>query len=92
MKRKAEEMWRTVSVGKVTCLDGTSMGVRCLTGGLCRSHDGAAGFVVDCEERQCSGKTGDSSLFVPVTRNRLWVLKVVGGLSAVKGDFKFSNI
>ncbi len=68
------------------------MGVLCLTGGVCRSHDGAAGFVVECEGRQCSGKTGGSSLFVPITRNRLWVLKMVGGLSAVKGDFKFVNI
>ncbi len=51
MKHKAEERWRNVTVRKATRLDGTNMGVLCVTGGLRRSREGAAGFVLDCEER-----------------------------------------
>ena len=86
MKRKAEETWRDVVVGKAARQDGASMGVLCATGGLCRSHEGAAGFALECEERYVSFG-GEESLeaFVPVGKHRLCMLKVVRGLSAVKG-------
>ena len=60
-------------------------------GGLCRSHEGAAGVVLECEERDLGG-LGGPRVFVPISRNRLWVLKVVGGQSAVKGDLKASTL
>ena len=86
MKRKAEDKWREVVVGKAARLDGRNMGVLCVTGGLCRSHEGAAGFALDCEERLlCAGGGVRPQVFVPIGKHRLWVLKVVGGLSAVKG-------
>ena len=86
MKRKAEETWRDVVVGKAARLDGASMGVLCVTGGMCRTHEGAAGFALECEERDVSvGGGGSLEAFVPVGKHRLWVLKVVGGHGAVKG-------
>ncbi len=86
MKRRADETWREVVVGKAARQDGTSMGVLCATGGLCRSHEGASGFALEFEERYVSFG-GEESLeaFVPVGKHRLCMLKVVRGLSAVKG-------
>ena len=59
--------------------------------GLCRSPEGAAGFVLDCEERDLPAG-GGPQVFVPIAKTRLRVLKVVGGLSAVKGDLKDSTM
>ena len=57
-----------------------------MTGGLCRTHEGAAGSALECEERDVSlGRGSNTEVFVAVGKHRLWVLKVVGGLSAVKG-------
>ncbi len=92
MKRKAEERWQDVEVGIPQRLDGMPLGVICLTGGLCAGQDGAAGFALDCEHRKLDLLSDETYSFVPVSKQRLWVLKVVGGPSAVKGDFKFSNI
>eukprot|EP00959_Pyramimonas_sp_CCMP1952_P017688 375093-Pyramimonas_sp.AAC.1 len=69
------------------------MGVVCVTGGLRRSHDGAIGFVLECEERlvETDGKRREE-IFAPVGKHRLRLLSVVGGISAVKGSLNAATI
>ena len=89
MKRKAAETWQDVVVGKATRCDGSDMGVICLKGGLCPRQEGAVGFALHCEQRDLPDLP---AAFVPVAKNRMWVLKVVGGGTAVKGGLQATTL
>ena len=85
--------WQPVRVRRVVEPGGTSAGLLCVTGGLVRPHDGAVGFVLECEEREVRDPEGTvaSEAFVCVAKNRYWVLKVVGGGDAVRGDLQHTT-
>ena len=63
-------------------------------GGMLRVHDGAVGFALVCEEREVAVGQGAAAhaAFVPMGKNRFWVLKTVGGAGAVKGDLQHANL
>ena len=86
--------WHAVRVRRVTDPGGTSAGLLCVTGGLLRPHDGSVGFVLECEEREVRQSDGHvaSEAFLCVAKNRFWVLKVVGGGAAVKGDLQHTTL
>ena len=90
MKRKAAATWEEVVVGSAHAFDGGHLGVVCLMGGLAAPSEGAAGFVLSCEERQVA--KSDETRFVPLGKNRMWVMKVVGGPSCVKGNLTETKI
>ena len=69
------------------------MGALCLTGEMRRTHEGATGFALVAEERLV--RVGEDTVrdsFVAVSKNRLWLLKVVGGIGAVKGALRRTAI
>ena len=49
---------------------------------------------MECEEREVAVGLGAAApaAFVPVGKNRFWVLKVVGGSAAVKGDLQHTTL
>ena len=90
MKRKAAGEWEEVVVGSASTFDGGHLGVVCLMGGLAAPNEGAAGFVLTCEERDVGDR--ESSRFVAVGKNRMWVMKVVGGPACVKGNLHDTKV
>ena len=66
--RRGELEWQEVSVGKTTSMTGEGEGLLCVTGGLFRPQDGAAGVALECEERACKDENGfaKSGTFVVV--------------------------
>ena len=90
MKRKAAVEWDEVVVGSARKFDGGHLGVVCLMGGLAAPSEGAAGFVLTCEERDVGDR--QDSRFVAVGKNRMWVMKVVGGPACVKGNLHGTKV
>ena len=66
-----------------------SGGLMIITGGLIKAHGGVVGFAVQTTARLYKGQEVD---FVAARTNDHWLLKAVGGESAVKGHCRSSEL